>query len=231
MATAIKEKNEVILLPEMRLINHSLFERDAYQNPNGGAPGKPMYKVELAGSPNDLEGEGTIEDKLADAIAKRFGDAAAQEFLDDRAKEGKYINPLLDGNRLAKARADKGKEGDAYKGKIVIRASTLFNRDGAEGPGGAKVYGPATEVIGIVEGNAGDIYNGCYGIPAVTIHTYAPEPGARGEKGVKFRLTAFQKTRDGERLKAADNTASMFKPVSGAASSGTSDGVRRRRAG
>lgn len=231
MATATKERAEIIMLPEARLINSALFERDAYQAKEGGAPGTPLYKVELAFTPSDVEGEGTIEDKLADAIATRFGNEAADAWLADAQKNGTYINPLLDGNRLAKARAAIGKEGDAYKGKIVIRVNTAYNRDGAKGPGGAKVYGPATEVIGIVEGNSGDVYNGCYGIAAVTISAYGPTDGSRGDKGVKMYLTAFQKTRDGERLKAADNTASMFKAVAGAAVSGTSDGVRRRRAG
>lgn len=224
MTTAVKDKAEVILLPEGRLINHSLFERDAYKANEKSAPGKPMYKVEMAYDPDQVTGEGTIEDRLADAIDAKWGVKAAEAWLNG---ERGYISNLLSGDDLAAKRADKGKEGDAYKGKIVIRANTSFNRDGIEAPGGAKVYAPDTSIIGIVEGNQGEVYNGCYGHVAVTISTYED---SRGDKGVKCYLTAFQKTKDGPRLKSEDNTAALFKPVAGTGSADTG-GVRRRRAG
>lgn len=225
-----KEAAPTFMLPEGRLINHSLFERDAYQGEKG-APGKPMYKIEMRFDPAQVTGEGMIEDDLADAIAAYYGDAAADAWLNDTARTGAYINPLLIGDRLAANREAKGKAGDAYKGGIVIRANTSFNKDGVEGPGGLAVYGPDTAPISALEQHL--IYPGCYGIPAVTISAYGPKDGSRGDKGVKFYLKAFQKTRDGAKLVTAADHSTLFKPVGGVAGVAANDaaGGRRRRAG
>lgn len=226
MAEAKKEK-QVFMLPEGRLINHALFERDAYQKDEKGEPGKPMYKIELVFDPKDVQGEGTIEDKLADAFEAEYpgkdthGETHVNNWLD--GKRG-YWTPLLDGNDLAQKRADNGKEGDAYKGKIAIRATTGFNKDGQAGPGGVNVYAPDCSEIGATRQS--EVYPGCYGIAAVTIAA----TDVFGDKGVKFYLVAFQKTRDGERLAKGADRSSLFKPVGGAGSAPASEG-RRRRAG
>jgi hypothetical protein len=237
--TPKKEAAKVYMLPEGRLINSSLFERDAYQGATG-APGKPMYKIELRFDPAQVTGpgeidpatgqpKGTIEDNLADELAKRFGDAAADAWLNDAARTGLYINPLLIGDRLAANREAKGKAGDAYKGGIVIRASSGFNKDGVEGPGGLSVYGPDTSPITALEQTL--IYPGCFGIAAVTISAYGPTDGSRGDKGVKFYLKAFQKTKDGPKLVTGADHSSLFKPVGDAGTAANDTGVRRRRVG
>lgn len=222
MSATVKEKAKIYNLPVGRLINQSLFERDAYKRDEASAPGKPMYKVELAFEPKDVTGEGTIEDALADAIAATWGEAAANDWL--AGKRG-YGTPLLEGDVLHAARLAKGKEGDAYKGKIVIRANTSFNKDGVEGPGGIAVYGPDTSPI--TANNQSEIYQGCFGIAAVTISTYE---AANHDKCVKFYLVAFQKTAEGTRLATATDRSGLFKPVAGAPGSADA-GVRRRRPG
>lgn len=226
MATPVKEKAEVILIDaEGRAINLSLFERDAFQSEAGGAPGKAMYKAELAFDTADIA---DIEDKMADLAEKDFGKGAGQNFLD--GKDG-WISPFIEGDMLAKARAEKGKDGDAYKGKLVLRVKTGFNKDGAEGPGGIKVYGPDLSPIGVMEGNQAEVYNGCFGKIAVTLKTYKDYP-RRGDKGITCYLNAFQKTRDGTPLRAEGGGGpNPFKAVAGTGTGDTGGGVRRRRAG
>ena len=129
-----KQEVEIFTLPEGRVINCALFEKDVYVNPKGEA-GKPSYKIEIAFDPDDVEGEDTFEDKLIDFAIEKWGDGAEEDFLD-----GKIRNPFLDGDKLAKRREANEKPGDAYKGKLVIRAHTLFNRDGRDGPGGIAVW-------------------------------------------------------------------------------------------
>lgn len=220
---ADKKPEKVIFnLPEGRLLNHSLFERDAYKRDEKSQPGKPMYKVEVRFDEAQVMGQGTIEDEIANCIGDKWGDVAFDEFL--AHKQG-YRTPLLDGNRLAEKRIAAGKKGDAYAGGRIIRASTMFNKDGVDGPGGAPVYGPDTKPV--LAANQGTIYQGCYGIAAVTLEAYE---ASNGDHSVTFYLVAFQKTREGERLVEAPDRSGLFKPVAGAP--GTPDaGTRRRRAG
>lgn len=223
MATPTKKKEakHVFALPEGRLINHSLFERDAY-TPERGAPGKPMYKVELAFDKNQIEGEGTIEDELLKAALEEWGDT---KLIEDEFFNGTIRVPFIDGDTLAKKRAEKGKDGSAYKGKWIIRASTSFNKEGTEGPGGIQVFNENVEPVGLTLGNVDQVYNGCYGIAAVTIS--AGRDVGSDDKHTKFWLSAFQKTKDGEKLVSARDASTLFKPVG--RTEGASEGRRSRR--
>ena len=62
-------KNEIFMLPEALVLVESLLERDVYKDKDTGAEGKPKYKVVLAFDPAQVIGDGTIEDKMADAVA------------------------------------------------------------------------------------------------------------------------------------------------------------------
>lgn len=210
-----KKEVKAFTLPEGRLINSSLFEKDAY-TPEKGRAGAPSYKVELVFDPNEVTGVGTVEDDLINAACEEWGDAAEQLFLD-----GEIRSPLLLGDEHADRRAEKGKAGDAYKGKIVIRANTTFNLNGQDAPGGIKVFDEDAKIVGVA--NQGIIYPGCYGIAGVTISTYLMD----GKKGVKFYLVGFQKTRDGDRLATGFDASTLFKPVGVPASSGS---TRKRAA-
>jgi hypothetical protein len=207
------EPKEKIIFPEGRVINSSLFELDKFNE-----KATPSYKIEMAFDPDDVEGEGTVEDKIIEAVIKEWGKEAEQQFLD-----GEIIG-ILDGDKLAARREKKGKNGDAYKGKRVIRASTTFNKDGQAGaPGGIQVFLPDLSEVSAV--NREKIYNGCYGQMACTIHCYT---NADGERAIKFYLAAFQKRKDGEKLVSAADYSNLFEPVGRKAAEA---GERRRRAG
>lgn len=206
--------DKVILLPEGRLINEALFERDVFKSPNG-TEGEPKYKVELAFDPDTVEGEGTVEDDLMDAIEDAFGGPA----VDDKAT----VFPLLVGDKLAAKREAKGKEGDAYKGMTVIRADTKFNMHGQDAPGGVQVFNEDCEPV--IAANRHEIYPGCYGIAAVKISTYTTN---QGDAACKFYLSAFQKTRDGDKLVSSADHSKLFKPVGRSKTEG-GEGKSRRR--
>jgi hypothetical protein len=218
-----KPKNEIFVLPEARVLVVNLLERDVYKDKDTGAEGKPKYKVVLAFDSNQVIGEGTIEDKMADAIAATYGEATADEWLTGRADR---ISPLKDGNEIAKDREANGKDGEASKGKIILSADSIYNKDGVEGPGGFLVYGPDNQKYS--PALHGDLYSGMYGCAAVTLHAYKDYP-RKGDRGVKCYLSQFQKTREGPKLQA--EKSSLFKPVAGASSSSSAEGGRRRRAG
>tara|TARA_Y100000310_G_scaffold246375_1_gene251648 strand:+ start:11090 stop:11734 length:645 start_codon:yes stop_codon:yes gene_type:complete len=211
------EETKVLTLPEGRLINASLHVQDVYIDPKTQVAGTPQYNLELVFDPVEVQGEGTIEDALIDAAVAEWGDMALDEF-----EEGKLIMPFLDGDKMAANREANGKVGDAYKGKIVIRSNTQFNKFGQKGAGGIQVYDENVNEVGPV--NAHVIYPGCYGIAAVTVGVYETN---RHEHATKFYLTAFQKTRDGEKLVTNADYSTLFKPMSNGGGEGRT--TRRRR--
>src|SRR5690606_2886655 len=97
MATEEKQ-NKRVTTPEGRLINFALFERDIYKDARG-KEAEPKYKVEMAFDPDDVTGEGTIEDAVLDAAIAKWGDKAEDDFF-----EGKIGSPFLDGDRMAEKR-------------------------------------------------------------------------------------------------------------------------------
>lgn len=214
MANAKKEPAEKFMLPEARLINNSLFEKSSYTDERG-VEGKPAYKVELAFDPADLVGEGKIEDNVLDAIIAKWGDAAQDEFA-----AGVIHGPWLNGDRLAAEREAKSKNGDFYKGKLIVRSDTTFNAKGEDGPGGIFVAGPDGNELPFTD--RGKVFNGTYGIAVINIACYE----INTIKYVKFYLSGYQYTRDGEAIRS-NAVAGMFKPVTAATSA---VGTRRRRA-
>lgn len=198
-----KETKQVFLLPIGRLINEALFEKDAYVDARTEKAGVPKYKVEIAFEPGDVTGEDTFEDELIEAACTEWGDGAEKDFLN-----GKIRSPFIDGNKLAERREKKGKEGDAYKGKLVLRADTLYNLNGQDAPGGIQVFDENAKAIG--PANRQVIYPGCMGIVAVTVHCYQDNDG---DPAMKCYLSAFQKTGDGEKLISSADHSTLFKPV------------------
>jgi len=207
------ERKEVerVLLPEGRVINHSLFVKDQFD-----ANSTPGYKIELAFNPEDLN---EIEDKLAAAAVAKWGAGADKDY-----DEGRIRSPILEGDKLAARRREKGKPCDAYEGKLVIRAHTIYNKHGQDGPGGIQVFGPDVKEIAPVEAHT--VYNGCWGQAVVTISTYVERSG---DNALMCYLAAFQKTRDDEPLASAVDYSEVFKPVGRDQEGGT--GGRRQRKG
>ena len=208
-----KEPAEVILLPEGRLINSSFFEKDSFEV--NGKMTTPKYNAELAFELGVLN---EIEDKLAAAAVKEWGAGADVQY-----DNGTVRSPIKNGDEMAAEKASRGKPGDAYKGKDVIRADTIWNKFGQDAPGGVAVFGPDVAEIGAA--NQHEIYSGCYGQAAVTISPYISNDGKRC---LKFYLTGFQKTRDGEKLVSPRDLSTVFKPVGRPAGEPVQ---RRRRAG
>ena len=189
---AVEEKSKIVTLPEGRLINSSLFVKDQFDEKS-----TPSYKCEMA---YDMDDEDTILDYIFDVAIEEFGEAIEDD--DD------FICPLLSGDKMAKKREKKGKDGDAYKGKLVLRAKTNFNFDGADAAGGIQVYDEEVELIEI--GGSKAIYSGCYGKMAVEFKTYEDRDG---NPAATAYLTSFQKTADGERLVTSSDHSSLFDKV------------------
>ena len=204
---------EVVTLPAGRVINQSMFRKDQYNE-----RAVPKYKVEIA-FPKGSEADIIIENLLLDAAIERWGKGA------DENEDLKL--PILDGDKLAKKREKKGKDGEAYKGMIVIRADTIYNADGEDAAGGIAVYDE--EVERIEAANSGAIYSGCFGCAAVVVGAYEGE-NDDGDKypALKFYLSAFQKTGDGEKLVSSADKSGLFKAV-GREKGSEGEGRRRRR--
>jgi hypothetical protein len=209
-----KKPQDPILLPEGRLTNNALFERDQFNE-----KAKPMYKIEVAISKDDEKGVDALIDKLY-AYADDNGLLKKDEKFD--VDGGKIISGLIDGDTIAAKRERNGKPADAYKDHWVIRASTAFNKHGNEGEGGAPVYDENAEAVEAV--NQQVVYNGCYGIGAVTIKHYTDDD--TGLPAFGFYLAGFQKTKDGEKFASARDMSTVFKPLGKPAGA---EGGRRRR--
>lgn len=219
--TTTREKQ--VVTPEGRLINHALFEKDAYKDPSTGAESKPRYKAEMAFDPADVE---DLENAIVDAAVEEWGDKAEAEY-----DNGQIDSPIIDGDAIAKDRESRGKKGDAYKGKLVVRASTQFNKDGADAPGGVFVAGMDGEELPFTERNK--VYNGCMGRLAVIPKAYSI-PGRTGQpprRGITLYLTGFMLTGEGERLASGSPAAGAFKPLAKQGGAADSGGGRRRRKG
>lgn len=199
-----RDKKEVARLntPVGRLINSALWEKDVYTTERG-QEATPKYKVELAFDETDEFA--AFEDAVVAAAIDFFGDDAEEDY-----NEGRVRSPILVGDDLAEEREKKGKSGDAYRGKLVIRASTIYNRNGEDAPGGVYVCGPDAKELDFAE--RGKVYNGCHGIASVTLN---PHPGiAGGLPGVSLYLNGFQKVEDGDPLRGVD-PSTLFSPMMG----------------
>ena len=195
--------------PEGRLINNSLFERDIFKDAKGNE-GKPKYNIELAFDPDQVTGEGddsqplTLEDHLYNYAEEKWGEGAGQDFLD-----GKIRSPLLDGDKLATKREKRGKVGDAYKGMIVIRAHTLYNKHGEEAPGGIQVWDE--DIVQMEDLDAKEkCFNGSRGAARLSISDYEDRDGG---DCLMFYLSSYQYRGEGERLMSPQDTSDMFEKV------------------
>ncbi len=212
MTTERTEKKR-ILTPVGRLINESLFEKDQFND-----EATAYYKVEMAFPWDDVE---ALEKELATAAQEKWGAGAFDMYYD----EG-IISPLLNGDKLAARREEKGKPGDAYAGMAVLRAHTIFNKHGQDAPGGLFVCGPEGPKEEIGAANRQEVYPGCYGQAAVVIGTY--DDSRSGDHALMFYLSGFQKTKDGERLMTATDFSEVFKAVGRTEGEGP---ARRRQRG
>ena len=211
MAKDKKEKatSDEFALPEGRVINESLFVKDQFND-----KAVPSYKIEIAVE-NGSKALEKFQDKLMDFADEFWGEGAG----DDED----LVLPLISGNKLAKKREKKGKDGSAYKGMTVIRAKTIYNTDGNDGPGGIQVFDEDVEEV--VPAQQRVIYRGCYGIAGVTIGAYEDDDG---NNALTLYLTAFQKTGEGEHLTSSADRSTLFKPKQ-RSEGGSNRGKKKRK--
>ncbi len=215
MSTEDQEvKTKAVATPTGRLINESLFEKDQFN-----AEAIPSYKVELA-IDNEADFE-ALETALYNAAMEEWPETADAEWDADE-----IMLPFKDGDKMARAREEKGKPGDAYKGCTVIRAHTIYNKDGNNGPGGIQVYDMDLSEIDFA--NRGAIFSGIYGEAGVTVGCYTDSRS--GDHALMFYLTSFHKDRGGEadKLVSAADHSKLFKPV-GKKAGGRSTGRAKGR--
>jgi len=193
MAKRVEKKTSVQqrLLPVGRVINHSLFRKEQFNE-----KATPSYKIELAFDKGELD---DFHNQCLDYANETWG----------AGSEDAVIIPIKDGDEMAAKRKKDGKPGDAYAGKDVIRANTIYNKEGDDGDGGIQVLNVDVSPIG--PANASEIYLGCFGIAAVTFGNYQDQ--ATGNNAITLYLAAFQKTADGDRLVTAKDYSGLFKPV------------------
>lgn len=200
-----------ITTPVGRLVNGSLFEKDVFKDERG-REATPSYKIEMAFDEADIE---ALENAVVEAATAEWGEGAEKSYED-----GDIRSPILDGDEMAKKRQEKGKSGDAYEGKVVVRASTIYNRHGEDAPGGVYVCDENAKELDFAD--RGKVYNGCYGIAALAPQAYSID----GRKGVTFYLQGFQFVKDGEPLRGVDPSSLFTATVSD-----KSEGKGRRRRG
>jgi len=189
-------KAEIRTLPEGRLINESLFKKDQYNE-----KATPSYKVEVA---FDWEHEEQIVDWMLEAAVAKWGEGIADS--------DELHLPILDGDKLKAKREKKGKSGDAYEDKMVIRANTIYNADGVDGDGGIQVYDENKDAVEAV--NRKEIYSGSHGRMAVTFGTYEGEDrDGNTFPAITAYLVAWQKTGDGEKLVQSADRSTLFEKV------------------
>jgi hypothetical protein len=227
-----------IKLPEGRLINHSLFELDTYESPNG-KKGDPRYTIEMVFPKAATKEGGELDDfmnAIMDGADAKWG---KKEWVlsTDSPKDFNLNVALKDGDKYAAKREEAGKKGDAYKGMWILRAHTIFDKNGARfGTNGAQVYdasGDTVDEIGKTLGNTGRIWQGCYGQLVVTLNFYEDDDG---DKCVSYYMAAFARTGGDEkkdRLASSADLSGAFKPVgrktSGGEGPGEGSGRRSRK--
>ena len=209
-----ESETKIVVLPEGRLINESLFEKDQFND-----RAVASYKVEIAFD-DDVDFE-PLEDAFYVAVIDKWGEDAGIAY-----DEGNVILPFIEGDVLAARREEKGKPGDAYKGMIVLRAHTIFNKDCNDASGGVQVYD--LDVSDVSGANRSVIYAGCYGETGITVGCYVDSDS--GNYAVMLYLNVFHKTKEGERLVTAADHSKLFKPV-GKKAGGRSTGRPGRRRG
>ena len=198
------QQKERVHTPVGRLGFNALWEKDTYKDEKTGAESEPKYKADLILSTDDtadlwdlvyaeaMEGSGLTEDQL---------DAAIQS--------GMFGVPIKDGDEIAANREARGKNGDAVKGKEVLRAGTAFNANGDNAPGGVFVVDENNEQV--EWDKRGKVYLGCDMMLSISFSYYKTGTS----QGVTAYLNGAQYVGDNERL--GQDKSKLFAPLAGQA--------------
>jgi hypothetical protein len=210
---AENKKQAITEYVEGRMTNGALFEKDQFVDARGKAA-DPSYKIELVSTEANIV---ALEEAVVKAAVAEWGAEAADQYYDT----DEIRSPIQDAAAYAAKRREKGKVADAYEGDglFIVRASTIFNKNGENAPGGVYVCNEESAEVGFAERD--QVYNGCYVMANVTASPYVID----GRRGVTLYLNGVQKTADGERLRGKD-PSSLFKPMM---DKGSEEKGRRRR--
>lgn len=161
--------NELYVTPEAIVVFPHFFEAKPVVI-NGQPQGEPMYSCSLLFDPEDVK------------EMKRVAVKLAQQKWPGRDLRTLSF-PFKDGNELADQQAQKGREAEFYRGKVVVKCSSKY---------APQVLQPnKQEMI-----NPSDMYSGCVIRVEVNLKTFT----AGVNEGVKAYLNHVLKVRDGERL-------------------------------
>lgn len=188
------------ITPVGRLGFNALWEKDSYRDEKTGAESEPKYKADIILDPSETEELwGTIYDE---ALAHCEMD---EDALDKAINAGLFTVPIKDGDEIAAKREAKGKNGDAVKGKEVLRAGTAFNANGDNAPGGIFVVDENNEQIDFDRRNK--VYLGCDMKMSITLSFYKTGTS----QGVTAYLNGAQFVGDNERI--GQDKSNLFKPL------------------
>lgn len=161
--------NELYVTPEATLVFPHLFEPKPIII-NGQPQGDPLYSVSLLFDKQDLGDMKQIVRNLAQAQWP--------------GQDLKSLHlPFRDGDSEADKQAQKGRNGEFYRGRVLVKASSKFE-PGVVGPDKQDIIDPK------------EIYSGAIVRAQLNIKTFT----AGVNKGVKCYLNHVMKTREGERL-------------------------------
>lgn len=196
----------VIVTPKFTVLFPNLFEPKAVTDPKTGKQSEPAYGLTMLFDPADVK-------PLWDVIQK----VARMNWPNDSDEELRAkAFPIKDGDKEAAKAEAKGKNGDFYKGKKVLKAKSKF-QPGILGPNKQKVLDPKR------------IYSGCIGIAEINFNAYEGFGG-----GINAYLNHFMLMEDGSKLvghSAEDAFANIqgvstdFDPTAGSQTKQNSDGL------
>jgi len=161
--------NELVVTPEAVAVFPHVFEAKPIMV-NGQAQGDPMYSIVLLFSEEDVKG-----------LKKTAANLAQQKWPSRDLKELQF--PFKRGESEAQKQADKGRNGEFYRGYIVVKASSKY-QPGVVGPTKQDIIDPK------------EVYSGCIVRAQLNVKTFS----AGSNEGVKCYLNHLMKVRDGERL-------------------------------
>lgn len=161
--------NELVVTPEAVAVFPHVFEPKPIMV-NGQAQGDPIYSISLLFTEEDVKG-----------LKKTARNLAQQKWPSRDLKELQF--PFKKGDSEAQKQADKGRNGEFYRGYIVVKASSQY-QPGVVGPTKQDIIDPK------------EVYSGCIVRAQLNIKTFS----AGSNEGVKCYLNHLMKVRDGERL-------------------------------
>ena len=203
-----------IMTPKGRLVNNALWVKESYTDERG-VEGKPRYKIEMAFDWDDVS---EIIEHEYDLAEDMWGDDF--DDIEEAFKKKQIKSCFRDGDEIAKDRQKKGKPFDAYEGKAILRASTDFNWEGDNGPGGIYVADEYGERIDFT--NHSKVYNGSYGYALIKLTPYK----VVDNRYIAAYVNGYQFAEDGDRFSqpaAASAFGALSKPKD------ETKGRRRRR--